>query len=184
MAENIVKQLEQRLRDRPMKTMDPNTQAAGDEQVTSPKALYHRAVMAAALAGLLEFSRKDQHIEALLSANPGTDFSEQIFHQHFDELEEKIRTYSGYTHGNPKTDFNFVFEQLVDIVDAKANGDPQTAKDYLSSQRANILSYLPGALHAGQLLDNGTIDDRTNKMHGPFSDFTHWIEQIFSTSDQ
>lgn len=184
MAENIVKQLEQRLRERPMKTMDPNTQAAGDENITAPKALYHRAVMAAALAGLLEFSRKDQHIEALLTSHADTDFADQIFHQHFVELEEKIRTYSGYSNGDPKADFNFVLQQLIDIVGAQTAGDPKAAKDYLSNQRANILSYLPGELQTGELLDNGTMDDRTNKMHGPFSDFTHWIEQIFSTSDQ
>jgi len=184
MAENIVKSIEDRLRDRPMKTMDPNTQDAGDEQEQSPKALYHRAIISAALAGLLEFSRKDQNMQDLLANRADKDYSEQIFHHHFEELEKKIRAYSGYSGGNPKEDFNFVLQELVDIVGAQTAGDAHAAKDFLSNQRANILSYLPGDLHTGQLLDNGTIDDRTNKMHGPFSDFTHWIEQLFSTSDQ
>ena len=184
MAENIVKLLEDRLRDRPMKTMDPNTQAAGDEQVQSPKALYHRVIMSAALAGLLEFSRKDKNIQDLLSNHSDKDYSQRVFHHHFSELENRIRAYSGYSGGNPKDDFNFVLQQLIDIVGAHAAGDPHSAKDFLSNQRANIVSYLPGDLHTGKLLDNGTIDDRTNKMHGPFSDFTHWLEQLFSTSDQ
>ncbi|UAY55909.1 hypothetical protein [Arachidicoccus terrestris] len=184
MAENIVKLLEDRLRDRPMKTVDPNTQAAGDEQTQSPKALYHRAVMSAALAGLLEFSRKDQNMRELLSNHSDRDYSQRVFHHHFSELEDRIRTYSGYSGGHPKEDFNFVLQELVDIVGAHAAGDARAAKDFLSNQRANIVSYLPGDLHTGKLLNNSAIDDRTNKMHGPFSDFTHWMERIFSTSDQ
>lgn len=184
MAENIVKLLEDRLRDRPMKTMDPNTQSGGDENGQSAKALYHRAIMSAALAGLLEFSRKDQNVKTMLANQSEMDYSALIFNQRFAELEQKIRVYSGYSKGNPKEDFNFVEQQLVDIVDAHAAGDAKTAKDFISNQRANILSYLPGDLQTGELLENGSMDDRTNKMHGPFSDFTHWIEQFFSTSDQ
>lgn len=85
--------------------------------------------------------------------------------------------------GIRKMIFNFVLRQLVGIVGAQAAGDPHAAKDFLSNQSANIVSYLPGDLQIGKYPGNNTIDDQTNKTHGPFSDFTHWMEQIFSTSD-
>ena len=184
MTKNIVKLLENQLRDRPMKTINPNTQTAGDEDKQSAEALYHRAIIAAALAGLLEYSRADEHVQALLSAHGAKNYGEQIFQEHFADLEKKVLAYSGYKNGRPREDFNYVMQVLSDIVAAEAAGDPRAAKDYISSQRANIVSYLPGDLQAGQLLNNSTIDDRTNKMHGPFSDFTHWMEQLFSTADQ
>ena len=111
MADNIVKLLEDRLRERPMKTMDPNTQAAGDEAAQSPRSLYHRAIISAALAGLLEYSRQDRQVESLLAGRIHENYAETIFSGHFKALEQKIRTYSGYPGGNTKEDFNFVLQQ-------------------------------------------------------------------------
>jgi len=184
MADNIVNLLENRLRERPMKTMDPNTQRAGDEAAQSSRTLYHRGIIATALASMLEYSRKDQHIKKLLSDNTTGDYARLIFHGQFGQLAQNITAYSGYIPENPGEDFNFVFKQLIDIVDSRASGDAMTAKDYLSNQRSIILAYLPGELQTGKYLNNTTIDDNTHKMHGPFSDFTHWMEQLFSTSDQ
>jgi hypothetical protein len=184
MIDNLVIQLENNLRERPMKTMDPNTQRAGDEKQKSPKELYQRATIATALASILEFSRKDQHIKKLISDNKDMDYATLIFHNQFEQLALKINEYSGYHPENFKEDFNFVFGEIIKIVRHMFGIDAMAAKDYISNQRADILSYLPGELQTGKFLHNTTIDDNTNKMHGPFSDFTHWLGQLFSTADQ
>lgn len=55
-------------------------------------------------------------------------------------------------------------------------------KDFLTSQRHNILLYLDPILQLGKYIGDDTIDDSTNKMEGPVSDLMHNIGQIFSGS--
>ncbi|MEO7924436.1 MAG: hypothetical protein ABIR30_12220 [Chitinophagaceae bacterium] len=50
----------------------------------------------------------------------------------------------------------------------------------MNDQRHNILVYLPAALNLGDLLKDESLDDRTNKMEGPVSNFMHKIEDILS----
>ena len=50
----------------------------------------------------------------------------------------------------------------------------------MSGQRHNILVYLPAALQLGDLLNDNAMDDRTNKMEGPVSNFMHNIENKLS----
>ena len=52
------------------------------------------------------------------------------------------------------------------------------------TQRNNILPYLPAALQTGKLLNENTLDDRTNKMKGPVSNFVHSIESMLSGADK
>jgi hypothetical protein len=48
----------------------------------------------------------------------------------------------------------------------------------MNSQRHSILSHLPAAMKMGDVLNEETFDDRTNKMEGPVSSFLHRIEDI------
>ena len=50
----------------------------------------------------------------------------------------------------------------------------------MKGQRHNILLYLPAAMQMGDLLNDDTLDDRTNKMEGPISNFVHTIENKLS----
>ena len=46
-----------------------------------------------------------------------------------------------------------------------------------------ILSHLPGAIEIGSILNDNTLDDRTNKMNGPVSGIMHSIEKTFASTD-
>ena len=54
----------------------------------------------------------------------------------------------------------------------------------MNGQRHNILVYLPAALSMGDVLDDETLDDKTNKMEGPVSSFMHKIENTLSDGDK
>ncbi|HVX48921.1 MAG TPA: hypothetical protein VHB48_02150, partial [Chitinophagaceae bacterium] len=58
--------------------------------------------------------------------------------------------------------------------------NPVAVSNFMKAQRDNILHYLPASLQIGKLLDDETLDDRTNKMDGPVSGFMHTIEKVFS----
>jgi hypothetical protein len=53
-------------------------------------------------------------------------------------------------------------------------------RNYMNSQRHNILVYLPAALNIGDVLNDEGLDDKTNKMEGPVSNFMHKIENTLS----
>ena len=57
-----------------------------------------------------------------------------------------------------------------------------TMKTYVTDQRNNILVYLPAELQMSTVVNDNTLDDRTNKMEGPMSNSMHFIEKIFSGS--
>lgn len=184
MTNNIVKVLEEKMQQQPLKTVDPNTQAIGDENEKSNYQLYSRAVMASVLVGLYQYSRDESNLKEILAAKDLNAYPNKIFDKSFQELEEKIKKYSNYQSSNTAADFSYTLSCLLGIVKQQSGDDSKAAKDLLSGQRSNILSYLPGTLETGGMLNNSTLDDRTNKMHGPFSDFTHWMEQLFSKSDK
>ena len=56
-------------------------------------------------------------------------------------------------------------------------------KTFFSGQVNNILPYLEPDLHMGDLLNDTTLDDNTNKMEGPMSSLMHSIGSIFSTPE-
>ena len=56
-------------------------------------------------------------------------------------------------------------------------------KNLLTNHRHNILNHLPGAIGIGNILNDGTLDDRTNKMEGPVSSLMHAIEKQFASTN-
>ena len=66
--------------------------------------------------------------------------------------------------------------------DAGENAPATKIKTYLNEQRHHVLTYLPAAMQLGELLHDDTMDDRTNKMEGPISNFMHKIENNMSGS--
>jgi hypothetical protein len=50
----------------------------------------------------------------------------------------------------------------------------------MNDQRHQVLVYLPAPLQLGDLIHDESLDDRTNKMEGPVSNFMHKIEDKLS----
>ena len=66
---------------------------------------------------------------------------------------------------------------------ATATNEDDNFKTLLTSQRHEILRYLPGKLKIGDLLNDESLEDNTNKMEGPVSSLMHKIENAFSSAD-
>jgi hypothetical protein len=79
---------------------------------------------------------------------------------------------------------NIADEAITTLVNsAGPHPDAESIKNFMNAQRHNILVYLPAALQMGDLLNEETLDDQTNKMEGPISNFMHSIESKLSGSD-
>ena len=79
-----------------------------------------------------------------------------------------------------------IADEAVKLVKAAAgsNPTPDKIKNYMNTQRHNILVYLPAAMNLGDVLNDETLDDKTNKMEGPISNMMHKIENNMSDGDQ
>ena len=53
---------------------------------------------------------------------------------------------------------------------------------YFTSQKQSILKRLPEDLQMGELLNDTTVDDRTNKMEGPASGLAQSLSNLFSAT--
>ena len=63
-----------------------------------------------------------------------------------------------------------------------ADASIKEVKTYFSGQKNNILLYLPAVLNIGELLNDSTLDDKTNKMEGPLSSLMQNIGCLLYTS--
>ena len=53
------------------------------------------------------------------------------------------------------------------VVNDLKHDTPTSLVDFFTAQRTQILTHLPAALNMGELLNDSTLDDNTNKMEGP-----------------
>ena len=98
------------------------------------------------------------------------------------EVKNKLINYSDNTPEAVQTHFNMVAAEAVKIIRAAAKETDRriSIRNIATAQRDIFLPYLPAALNIGSMLEDNTMDDRTNKMKGPVSSFMHKIETLLT----
>ena len=98
----------------------------------------------------------------------------------------KIADYASVSTQHAYEIMEAVAVEAVKQVQRNEAGDQEAAvvKKFMNDQRNNILHYLPASLQIGKLLNDTTLDDRTNKMEGPISGLMHAIEKKFSDANE
>jgi vacuolar-type H+-ATPase subunit F/Vma7 len=99
---------------------------------------------------------------------------------------EKVAHYAGVSPDVAESSMEEIADEAV-IAIHQAIGDKHTAekvKEYMRGQRHIILVHLPAAMQLGDLLNDNSMDDRTNKMEGPISSLMHKIENSLSKNDE
>lgn len=176
MAQDFIKEIEQKLGVPALQKLDPN-----DDSVPSGGLLLSQAAIPAMLAGLFSVTRTEDSTRQLL-ANSQLSWLDRIFAARKKEIVSRIASHS-----------NANFKDAADLMEATAavavenlSGDDQEAptaenlSTALSRHRHEILVYLPASLQMGNFLNDTTMDDPTNKMEGPVSNLVHRIEDHFS----
>jgi len=183
MATNIIEALQERLGYGPLQKIDPNTQ----EIKAAPNVAYSRlaqAVIPATLVGIYKHTRSNEAAEQLISGKNSTSWLPLLFDDAADVVVKKVADYADVSASEAGAAMEKTASEAIKIIaENPGKTDGQNVKQYVAGQRNNILMYLPAELQIGSLLNDNTVDDRTNKMEGPVSDIMHSIEKIFSSGD-
>ncbi len=185
---NLPEELQQQLHYPPLQTIDANTGLPQDEN--NFDALGQSAIVTF-LAGLYKaVQTKQSAITVEKSAAPS-----ELIAAIFDGNNDVANTIAAYAHKPTdiaKAKLYEVAEGFISYFNAKSENtvienistENTSLQKLVGTQRNDILKYVPGGLKIGDLLNDDTLEDDTNKMQGPISTLMHKIENAFSTPDE
>jgi hypothetical protein len=184
---DIVHALQERLNLAELNKIDPNDTRQTDTRYPADGAdKLTQATLTAILAGIYKYGRTDEGATAILNNSSG-NWTQDIFNGKQEEVALHIANYSSKSKDDVKSRMDTYATAAVKYIkECTAEKDsPDAVKTYLATQRHPILAYLPADLQIGALMNDDTMDDRTNKMDGPMSSFMHALGGAFSgSSDQ
>jgi len=101
------------------------------------------------------------------------------------EMIQVVADYAGISAEESGNRMNAIAAESVRLIklDIGEKGTILDLKNLMADQRNFILPYLPAAMQLGAMLDDSTLDDRTNKMQGPVSGLMHAIGNKLAGSD-
>ncbi len=185
MAINIVEAIQVRLGTTAINKIDVNATHQSETMHPAKTDEGMQAAAAAVLVALYRYGKTDEGATALASGG-NRNWLQTIFLNKEEIAIDRVSKYSANGVDDCRNVMSEIADESVQEVHRNVGNDasPEKVKTYISSQRHNILSYLPAELEMGKLLDDPVLDDRTNKMEGPVSSFMHWIENVMSPGDK
>jgi len=185
MAINLLEKTTEILGYAPLKKVDPNTEKIKVDSGTHDNQLLAQTVIPTVLAGLSQLSKSE---EGIMNIVTGSQFgwASLIFGQYKEEVVGNIAGFVGRDYQSIEQKINEVANQAVKLIRencSDVSDNYSKMKDFIKSQRDNILPFLPPEIHLGNVLNNSTIDDKTNKMQGPLSSLMHKIEAGFGGNE-
>ena len=184
MADNIVEQIQKNLGLPPLHKIDPNTQQVKEKDDTAGSRNFEQAAIPTVLLGLYRYGGTEQGAQDVLHGSRNSNWLSIFYDDKKEETIQKVASYSNVATGEASARMERIAAEAVHLVKqnlSSSDGHLQL-KDYITQNRKNILVYLPADLQLGYLLDDNTLDDRTNKMEGPMSNSMHFFENLFSGS--
>ena len=184
MSINLLKTVQENLGYPPLKKVDPNIQDVSLDPTVPDSNRFAQAAIPSVLIALYRFLKTDEGANAILGENNSTIWVDNLFGDRKAEAVNNIASYSFYKQPNAEADMNKIANEAIKILKEKATGADQvkSIETTMTAERDGILPYLPAVLNMGKILDDETLDDKTNKMEGPISSLMHKIETGFSTT--
>ena len=182
MSTHIVQEIQKNLGYAELEKIDPNE---GDNKESVSSFGNHaiaQAAIPAILCGFADFVRYDEAARLLLNRTAGSDLLELIFGDGKKDLISRVSNYANTSLFETEKEMEHIANETERII-IKLFPDRnnfEAIRQYFADQRHEILSYLPGSLHIGELLHHDTLDDNTHKMEGPVSSFMHGVEKFFN----
>ena len=180
MTTNIVELLQKNLGYPVLHQIDPNTQEEVRDKNNPTHTLAQAAITSVAI-GFYEYSRDKDLAEIIKAGNVPTNWLDALFENKKNEVISKVAEYGNVNIDEAQLEMEKVADETMKVINDNTKGI--NAHSYLTMQRSNILTYLPEALQMGDIFNDTTIDDRTNKMKGPISSLMHTIEQAFTDTE-
>ncbi len=179
---NLPEKLQEHLAYPKLQVIDANT---GLPEDTTAFNAFSQSALISFLTGLYKSTRTKETALVISDYSDAASLLSGIF-KNESELADAISAYTNESAAASK-------EKLMEVATGwlafqkQIPADEKAGTDHLqnlmTSQRHEILRYLPGGLKLGDLLNDDTLEDKSNKMEGPISSLMHKIENSFSTSD-
>ncbi len=181
MATHIVEMIQKELGFPALQKMDPNIQDT-TETPSTDQAKFAQAAIPSVLAGFFRYTRSDKGCNHILAGGGPKSWSDTIFEGRKDIVVEKVAHFSDLPVEVTAQRMEDIALAAAMIIHKGAGEKPAAEKirSFMSGERHNILVYLPASLQLGELLNDNAMDDGTNKMEGPVSNFMHNIENKLS----
>jgi hypothetical protein len=182
---NLTDKLQQDFNYAPLQKIDANTQDVTDKDNHTAGA-FEQAAIPVVLIGLYKFTRSDAGAESIIRGEISSNWVQTIFTGHYQDIIKRVADYANNNYEETEKKLNAISGKAVELIKDAVSPDYKImdVKEFMGNQRNNILPYLPGVLQTGELMDDTTLDDRTNKMEGPISSLMHAIGSGFSGSDK
>ena len=180
---NLPEQLQEYLHYPKLQLIDVNTGLPEHEEVFDAPG---QAVLIAFLTGLYAGTRSKEAAAAIAVLKD----ADQLLKSIFENENEILNTISAFTKQPvdiSKNKLTEVSKGFIAYLQQHIPAEELNKEGYLqglmTTQRHEILRYLPTGLRLGDSLKDETLEDKSNKMEGPISSLMHKIESSFSTSD-
>jgi len=182
MAINIVDIIQKHTPFPELKKIDPNTQDITGKESCTSTALLGQATIPAVLTSIYRLSRNDAGAAELLQADEKEDILSFLFQNRENEVVTKIAKYAIVDENRARQELENIAMQSISVIKEFLGREatPQRLKTFMNDQRHQVLVYLPAPLLLGDVIHDESLDDRTNKMEGPVSNFMHKIEDKLS----
>jgi len=183
---NFVETIQKNLALPTIQKIDPNSQDAKEKFLRLPEEKLAQASVPAVLTALYSFTRTDEGCDFILSHSDQPQWLGILFLDKEKTAVARVAEYAGVTKREAKKNMEIVANESISVLMKEAGDDPgiENIRSVMNAQRHNILVCLPAAMQMGDLLNEEALDDRTNKMEGPVSNFLHKIENILSKGDK
>ena len=187
MSVNLLEYVQQALHYQPLQKIDPNTQAVVVDDSTPNEERFSQAAIPSVIIAFYKYASTKEGAASILQNNDAANWANLILGEKKIAFFEKIAAYSYNNVEAVATKINFVFSETAAGIKSQKEiheDAVEALQKLLADQRNIVLPYLPAEMQMGTLLDDNAIDDRTNKMEGPVSNWIHAIGNIFSSSDE
>jgi hypothetical protein len=186
MSINLLEAVQTQLGYPALQQIDPNTQVVKENDNTPDEHRFSQAALTAVLTALYNYSHTDIGAEKIRTSSSATTWSDLMFTDNQQSVVKRIGDYANYTKENVITKLNTIATAAVTIIQKQLPADATMhhVKNFMNTQRNNILPFLPAELQLGELLHDNTLDDRTNKMEGPVSSMMRAIGGSFSNGEE
>ncbi len=180
----ILESVQQNLGYPALQKVDPNTNLIKEDETTLDEHKFSQAAIPAVLIGMMKYALTDDGANEILTSDGDEQWMSKIFDENKKEAIQIISSYSKQTSDDPLAKMNAIAAEAAKIIREQVgtNGTVKALKAYVVTQKNDVLLYLLPILKMGDLLDNNTLDDETNKMEGPISSLMNSISEVFAST--
>ena len=167
----------------PLHKIDPSNQDTNTTLISSDITRLGQSCIPVCLIALYKLSKTPEGSECILRGDNSTNWVNILLGDKKTEIIQRIAVYANYQNALIEEKLNEICSKAVHYTQHELNADKKLEQisDRMLVERNTILQYLPPELKIGELIDDSTLDDKTNKMEGPISTLMHKIESGFST---